>query len=188
MIYYVADIHFRDEKIFKKCNRPFSDIAEYEKEIIRRWNNKVTNEDTVNILGDLVRDDCMEELNIFKRLNGHKHLIIGNHDEMLFDKIRSSDLFESIAFIKVIMDNDKKVCLCHYPLMDWTEFNRGDYHVFGHVHNKTIANGKAYQQIKQYYQDKPTYNCGVDVIDYEPVTLEELIKAKEKNANEPYIY
>lgn len=187
MIYYVADIHFRDEKIFKKCNRPFANLMEYENEIIRRWNNKVNENDIVYVLGDLALDDCVEALTLFKKLYGHKHLIIGNHDELLLENIKNFDLFESIDFIKVIQDGNKKVCVCHYPLMDWMEFNRNGYHVYGHVHNKSIVNGIAYQQIKDYYRDKPAYNCGVDVTQYEPVTLDEMIRLKEANANEPYI-
>lgn len=187
MIFYIADIHFRDEKIFKKCNRPFSNLIEYENEIIKRWNDKVKHDDLVYVLGDLALDDCEEALEIFNELHGHKHLIIGNHDDLLLEKIKTSNLFEFIDFIKVIQDGGKKVCVCHYPLMDWMEFNRNGYHVYGHVHNKSIVNGIAYQQIKEYFRDKPAYNCGVDVTHYEPVTLEEMIKLKEMNHNEPYI-
>ena len=60
--------------------------------------------------------------------------------------------------------------------------------VHGHVHNKTYKNRKAYQEIKQYYLDKPAYNCGVDVTNYEPVTLDEMIRLKEENQDDPYIY
>lgn len=187
MIFYIADIHFRDEKIFKKCNRPFRDIIEYENEIVKRWNKKVHNDDIVYVLGDLALDDCEDALKIYKHLNGYKHLIIGNHDEKLLSKIKESDLFETIDFIKLIDDDNKKVCICHYPLMDWMEFNRNGYHIFGHVHNKTFVNGKAYQQIKEYFIDKPAYNCGVDVTNFEPVTLIEMIKLKECNINSSHI-
>ena len=48
-------------------------------------------------------------------------------------------------------------------------------------------NGKAYAMMKDYYSHLPAYNCGVDVCDFEPKTLDELIKLKEANKNEPYI-
>ena len=32
-------------------------------------------------------------------------------------------VFESIKFFDLITDGDYKVCVCHYPLMDWMEFN-----------------------------------------------------------------
>lgn len=52
---------------------------------------------------------------------------------------------------------------------------------------KDCQNGKAYAEIKQYYLDKPAYNCGVDVTNYEPVTLDEMIRLKELNKDGPYI-
>ena len=71
--------------------------------------------------------------------------------------------------------------------MDWMEFNRKGILVYGHIHNKTAANGPAYGKIKDFYKDLPAYNCGVDVCGFEPRTLDELIHLKEVNKNEPYI-
>ena len=55
------------------------------------------------------------------------------------------------------------------------------------VHNKTPNNSYAYKLIKDYYRNLPAYNCGVDVTEFEPRTLDELIILKEVNKNEPYI-
>ena len=71
--------------------------------------------------------------------------------------------------------------------MDWMEFNRKGILVYGHIHNKTAENGYAYKMIKEFYKDLPAYNCGVDVCEFEPRTLDELISLKEENRNEPYI-
>lgn len=187
MIFYISDLHIDDQKIFDKCSRPFKDLNEYKQEIIKRWNNKVSAKDIVYVLGDLVEDNAKGALNIFKELNGTKHLIVGNHDLNLFDEIEKSGLFESIKFIDLIIDNDRKVCICHYPVMDWMEFNRDGILVYGHVHNKTQKNGEAYREIKEYYSKKPAYNCGVDVTNFEPVTLDEMIKLKEANKDAAYI-
>lgn len=187
MIYYISDLHFRDQKIFDKCNRPFTSLEEMENTIINNWNKKVNINDVVYILGDICKDDDKSSLEIFKSLNGHKHLIVGNHDHNLIEKIKELNIFKSIKFIDLIIDDDKKVCICHYPLMDWMEFNRNGVLIYGHIHNKTIANGVSYKQIKEYYKDKPAYNCGVDVTNFEPQTLKDLIHLKEVNKNEPYI-
>ena len=187
MIYYISDIHFDDQKIFDKCSRPFKDLNDYKNEIIKRWNSKVSKGDIVYVLGDIAEDNTPECISIFNELNGIKHFIIGNHDLLLLQKIKDSNLFETIDFMKVIDDEGRKVCICHYPVMDWMEFNRQGIHVYGHVHNKTEKNGKAYAEIKKYYLDKPAYNCGVDVNNYEPVTLNEMIKHKEECKDDPYI-
>lgn len=188
MIYYISDIHFDDQKIFDKCLRPFSGLEEYRREIILRWNRKVKSNDIVYVLGDIVEDTSIESVNLFRQLNGIKHFIIGNHDLKILEAIKESNIFESINFMDLIDDEGRKVCVCHYPVMDWMEFNRNGILVYGHVHNKTVKKGKAYQEIKQYYLDKPAYNCGVDVTNYEPVTLDEMIKLKEENKDGPYIY
>ena len=41
--------------------------------------------------------------------------------------------------------------------------------------------------MKDYYKNLKAYNAGVDVIDFEPKTLKELMKLKEANKDEPYI-
>lgn len=187
MIYYISDTHLGDQRVFDKCSRPFSGLEELESEIIKRWNAKVNEDDTVYVLGDIAEDDYIKAIEIFKGLNGHKHLIVGNHDLKMLELIKESNAFESIEFMKLIDDSGKKVCLCHYPVMDWREFSRGGYHVYGHIHNKTAKNDPAYIQIKQYFEDKPAFNAGVDVTNYEPVTLQEMINLKEANKNEPYI-
>ena len=187
MIFFTADTHFGHQNVIRFNNRPFSTVEEMEETLIANWNNRVHQNDTVYVLGDIALEGCTEAIDIFSKLNGHKHLIIGNHDENLSEYIKRSGLFDSVNFISLISDTGRKVCLCHYPLMDWMEFNRKGYHVYGHVHNKTAANGEAYHQIKEYYKDKLAFNCGVDVVGFEPVTLDELIKLKEANKNEPYI-
>ena len=80
MIYYISDTHLGDQRVFNKCSRPFSGLEALESEIIKRWNAKVNENDTVYVLGDIAEDDYIKAIEIFKGLNGHKHLIVGNHD------------------------------------------------------------------------------------------------------------
>lgn len=187
MIFYISDIHFNDQRVFDKCSRPFKNLEEYKEKIILNWNRKVKEDDIVYVLGDIAEDSYEEVIDILKKLNGVKHFIVGNHDEKLLPIIKKADIFKTINYINLIEDHGRKVCICHYPLMDWMEFSRGGYHIYGHIHNKTQLNGYSYIQIKEYFSDKPAFNASVDVIGYEPVTLDEMIKLKEVNKNEPYI-
>ena len=50
--YFTADTHFGHGNIIKYCNRPFKNHLEMDDELIRRWNNVVSNEDEVYHLGD----------------------------------------------------------------------------------------------------------------------------------------
>lgn len=187
MIYYSSDTHFRNQDIFDKRKRPFKLLDEMESTVISKWNNKVNDVDVVYVLGDVAKDDDISAIQIFNKLKGHKHLIVGNHDHLILEEIRKLKIFESVNFIDLIMDKDRKVCICHYPLMDWMEFNREGILVYGYIHNKTPKNGYAYKMMKDYYANLPAYNCGVDVCEFEPRTLDELIHLKGVNKDEPYI-
>ena len=35
MIYYIADTHLGDQRVFDKCAKPFADLTEYANEIVR---------------------------------------------------------------------------------------------------------------------------------------------------------
>ena len=48
--YYIADLHLRHANVIRLDGRPFTNIEEMEAEIIRRWNKRVTPQDTVYIL------------------------------------------------------------------------------------------------------------------------------------------
>jgi calcineurin-like phosphoesterase family protein len=51
--FYIADLHFGHWNIVRYDNRPFESIEEMDNALIRNWNNVVSDEDTVYILGDI---------------------------------------------------------------------------------------------------------------------------------------
>ena len=79
-IFYIADMHFGHKNILKYDKRPFADTEQMDEEIIRRWNERVCDDDTVYVLGDAFFKGEERSIEIMKRLNGHKRLIRGNHD------------------------------------------------------------------------------------------------------------
>lgn len=168
MIYYTSDIHFNHKKIIESCNRPFKDIDEMNESLIGNWNVRVKKEDTVYYLGDFAivknNKDVQNIIDLVRRLNGRKILIQGNHDSRLVKNIEFSEMFEEISIYKKINDNGRYVILMHYPIESWERSYYGSYHIHGHTHNNCINN------------IKNRFNAGVDVNDYKPVTLDELIK------------
>lgn len=185
MNYYISDIHFGDQRLFDLCKRPFSSLEETETYIIQKWNNKVSEKDTVYIVGDIGYDK--QSINIYKQLNGIKRLVVGNHDESIIDYIRGTHIFASIDYMCLTNDEDRKVFLCHYPIMDWPEIDNNGILIYGHIHNKTEQNDNRFKEIKKYYANKQAYNCSIDVIGFEPRTINELMTLKEANKNEAYI-
>lgn len=53
MNYYISDLHLFHEAAIRFDDRPFRDLEEMHTEIVKRWNEKVNNGDTVYILGDV---------------------------------------------------------------------------------------------------------------------------------------
>ncbi len=181
MIYYTSDLQLGDQRIFDLCSRPFNSLDDLETKLIKKWNDKVTANDIVYILGDISGEDLKHALELINSLNGQKHLILGNHDINHIAQIKKSGIFASISTLKFINDENRKVCLCHYPIMDWSCGSEMIYHVYGHIHNKTIKQGVLYEEIKNFYKDKPAFNSSIDMTGFEPVALNELIILKEEN-------
>ena len=67
-----------------------------------------------------------------ERLQGHKHLIQGNHDRVK-GKLRS--YWESIEQYAEVNDENRLVILSHYPILFYKNQHYGAVMLYGHVHN-----------------------------------------------------
>ena len=80
-IWLTSDLHFNHDKEFIYKPRGFNTIQEMNESIVDRFNSKVSNDDIVYILGDIMLGgNDLSGLNYLERLNGNIHIIIGNHD------------------------------------------------------------------------------------------------------------
>ena len=70
--FYIADWHYGHKNAIAYDNRPFTSINEMDKELIKRWNNAVSNEDIVYILGDMFWCQEQESIEVLDKLNGTK--------------------------------------------------------------------------------------------------------------------
>ena len=169
MIYYTSDLHLGHKNIIKYEKRPFKDIFEMTDILIENWNSVVKPTDTVYHLGDFAfKNSYMTPERIIyilsTKLNGDIHLIIGNHDYDWINRVDSSVFVNEPKYYERIQDNGRNVILCHYPIEDWDGKYHGAYHVHGHIHS---------QDIVTHLQNR--FNCGCDVRNFKPVTLDELI-------------
>ena len=150
MNYYIADTHFGHENILRFDGRPFSSTEEMEKEMIKRWNSIVTNQDKVYILGDFCwgLSECW--LRILNKLKGQKFLIRGNHDlKQMNSEIKKK--FINIKDYDKIMDGTRVVILSHYPILFYQhDHNENVYMLHGHVH--MTNENKQLEKIKSVIQ------------------------------------
>lgn len=173
MNFYIADPHFGHERIIGLCDRPFADVAEMDRFLIDSWNTRVTNDDDVYIVGDFTFGSITPVSKYLNALNGRKHLIVGNHDSKWMNDVCLEEHFESLEHLQYINDNGNKVVLCHYPLMTWPSFH--SYMVYGHIHGHKDSD---FWPLLATYEK--ALNAGVEVNNYQPVTLDELIRNNER--------
>ncbi|MGN0650978.1 MAG: metallophosphoesterase [Oscillospiraceae bacterium] len=172
MIYYTSDLHLGHKNIIKLCDRPFPDIETMDNEIIHNWNAVVQPQDDVYILGDFSFGAPVEKaIEYMKRLKGNKHLIIGNHDFKYLKDERFRSLLVSVDSYLEVLDGNCIVCLFHYPIAEWHGYFRERYyHIHGHIHNRDNTAGA-----KLIIGEPKAFNAGVDVNDFIPKTLNQLI-------------
>lgn len=171
MNYYMADLHLGHKNIMRLSNRPFSSVEEMDKTIIDNINSIIKPEDDLYILGDFSFKSGKNPVEYLKQINCKKHLIIGNHDGIILSNNEARKQFVEITNYKRIDDNGRMVILCHYPIAEWDGYFRGSYHLFGHVHNNFTNPWYKYMSSLEN-----CFNVGVDVTNFKPVTLDQLIK------------
>ena len=168
MIYYISDLHIGHKNAIRFDERPFADIDDMEREIVRRWNEKVGADDDVYILGDVFYRYKGSRADFLKRLGGRLHLIVGNHDFEILKNEAALGCFESVDKLRQIVDDGRRVVMCHYPIISWNMKHFGAYHVYGHVH-ANINEGTIFMM-----KQERAFNAGCMINNYEPCTLLEL--------------
>lgn len=135
-VFFTSDTHFDCPSVLKYRYRPFSSVREMNEEMVRQWNLMIAPNDTVYHLGDVaVTNEALEEY--LPRLNGNKHLIMGNHD-VNKDKNILKEYFTISTVPMHIRIDDMDIWICHYPLQRHEKY----YTVCGHIHDlwKTAKN------------------------------------------------
>lgn len=174
MIYLTSDLHLY-HKSFIYEPRGFKSAEEMNATIEKNWNEIVTDDDDVYILGDLIfkgennsLDDAMA---IVSRLKGKKHLILGNHDgSMKMELYKKEPSIVEIEGAKYLWYKSHQYYLSHFPSItvdievekpkDWI------INFFGHTHKK-----------EKFYNGLPfMYNVSLDAHDNRPVSIDEAIK------------
>lgn len=196
--YYIADMHLFcrsqvEEGGINYDGRPFETLEEMHQYFLEHWNAKVTNGDTVYILGDMAFRGKNEELiALVARLKGHKILVRGNHDDL--SDYRYAQLFEDIVDYAEIKDvaegKNYKIVLCHYPILFWKDQHRGAILLYGHTHQtdedeffqnciRQMNTDEARRQRRTGGKKIRAINVGAmcSYINYEPRSLAELLTA-----------
>ena len=170
MIYYISDLHFGHRNVIGMDGRPFETVEQMDETLIRLWNERVTDEDDVYIIGDFAYRNGNTASWYLRQLKGRKRLVIGNHDRLMIQDAKAMEYFISVEKMIRVVDNDRVVSLCHFPVAEWNGKRHGGYHVHGHLHNRR---DEVYEFMSRF---EKALNAGYMLNGYHPVTLDELIE------------
>lgn len=168
-IFFTSDNHFYHKNIIEYERRPYKDVEEMNERMIENWNKKVKNNDDVYILGDFSFGNGNETNSLLESLNGRKYIVRGNHDYFLDKKDFNMDLIEWAKDYYVLKYNKMKFVLFHFPIAVWDCKHHGSIHLYGHVHSNTTTDHPLRFELFN------SYNVGVDVNDYMPVSIEKVL-------------
>jgi len=158
-ICFTSDTHFGDWRALAIDKRPFASLAAHDEALVARWNETVGTGDDIWHLGDFALGPGAERIGeLLDRLNGTKHLIIGNNDASA--TIEAPGWVDTGHYAELVLDGTLLI-LCHYPLRTWNKMGRGAIDLHGHSH------GRLKPLTRQY-------DVGVDVWNYRPVRLDQI--------------
>jgi len=169
MNFYISDHHFGHQNIIKYCNRPFKNVNEMNEYMIKMWNSVVNPLDTVIHGGDFSLTFVIHTATILKRLNGHKILVLGNHDH-------SPKCMKNIGFNEVhskyYFEEQDQILVMHYQetlqTVPWEIRNKAVLWLHGHNHSPGMSVlGK-------------WVNIGVEAQNYVPKTKGQLLKMMQR--------
>ena len=147
---------------------------------MKRWNEKITNDDEVYHLGDFALSTNERFKEIADQLNGTIYLIVGNHEGTALNNRKRFKWIKEYFELKV-QDNDcqngvQRIILFHYPMRVWRGDYRGAWHLYGHSHNNLPDK-----------LDSLSFDIGVVCHNFYPLSYEdEKEMMKKKNWQQPF--
>lgn len=174
MNFYISDVHFGHKNAIEFDQRPFADVEEMDRIMIENWNHRVRKEDHVYIIGDFIYRSRNDAEWYLRQLNGHLHLILGNHDGTWLKQPGATEYFEEIEKMQYIKDEGNLIQMCHFPMIEWNQYHRGAYHIYGHIHGKK---DDTYEFMKTRER---ALNAAACINGYVPVTFQELVRNNQR--------
>lgn len=135
-MFFTSDNHFFHTRIKEFCpkTRLGDTVQEMNELMIKAYNDRVGYSDVAYFLGDFSFGQAKETKDILSRLNGEKHLILGNHDKVIRGDMSIQRMFASVQEYKEVVVSKTRFCLFHYPIAEHNQCHRGSVNLHGHTH------------------------------------------------------
>lgn len=171
-VYLIGCLHLGHKWMAE--HRGFSSPEIYFQHLKDKWNKKINKKDLVYILGDVTMEKP-EFYPLLNELKGRKKVILGNHD-------MGKDIPELLKYVETVegMVHYKGYWLTHCPIHPQElTFVLGNIHA--HIHEHEIERTELTvdywdkQGIVISESNRGYYNVDAQSVNYEPVSLVELI-------------
>ena len=162
MLFFTADTHFGHKRM--AAMRGFESSVDMDAHLICVWNEVVAPADTVFHLGDFSFHAKVKTQAIWKKLNGNKILVKGNHD--------TKNHFDSscLRYYHTLRAQGLLFVLFHFPIEEWQNKHYGSVHLHGHSHGKSA-------------NKRNRIDVGVDTKPYfMPYSLTEIVNVLQKQS------
>lgn len=173
MIYLSSDLHLNHNKPFIYEPRGFSSIEEMNQTIIKNFNEIITSEDDLYLLGDNFFGELESGIELFKQLSGKIHLVWGNHctlNRQQAIKEQCNNVIEIVGYAGMLRYNKWHFYMSHFPTNttnfdDWKKpLRQRILNLHGHTHSKEKFNSFG------------SYNVAVDAHNCYPVSIDKIIE------------
>lgn len=175
-IFFTSDTHFGHENIINFCKRSFSSVAEMDQKLIENWNSVVGPNDYIFHLGDFCFKGSQYWDRILNQLNGHKFLILGNHD---LKNLKDGAMikFDWVGFQACIQVGGRSVYLNHFPFLcyggSYRDIDNAVYALHGHCHlSLNSMSGKDIDRLKMCFPTQ--FDVGVDANNFTPISFNDI--------------
>lgn len=198
MIWFSSDPHYFHKNVIRMCNRPFSGLKEMHEHMIDNWNRRVKPNEKVYMLGDFAFSGWTLTKKVVERLNGHKILILGNHD-LAPHKMLMTGFQEVHENIYIDIGAQRRVYLSHFPFHPMVSYEKPPSLAYDHypepiikypehwakvdtryMHKRIVDDGKMWlihgHVHNAWKQNGRQINVGVDVWDFKPVPHEKILQ------------
>lgn len=145
-IWISSDLHAWHAAVMKFCpdTRRGDDATEMTELMLEKFNSMVKPEDDLYLVGDVSFGGKTKIESFISRLNGRKHLILGNHDYVIRRQQHLRSYFVRVDERRSVSLGDHRFVMSHEPKAEWADCHKGVIHLHGHLHgNKTNV---GYQQ------------------------------------------
>ena len=171
-LFLISDHHFGHVNIltFRTLAgdplRSFDDINHMNEHIVDKHNSVVKPSDKVYFGGDLGMKGAIAKY--LPRMNGHKRLILGNHDYP--DMSLYTPYFDAIYSYRIL----DRMMLTHIPIHSYS-IGKNHANIHGHTHDKS-----------QGLLGPKYFNICCEALDYTPIALEDLKSRVQKQLGEKW--